>query len=123
MRSYTKRQTRRHRHRENKTAVKTLATFFCLDAHTAQAAIHQLRQRLGDPYRNWDAAHLAKSLFNGLDGDIRVIDDTIFVTFYNAPNTEQLRHHYEHLPEKLAEQGVDPHIPWLYDFKLDFRFK
>ena len=70
-----------------------------------------------------DAAHLAKSLFGGLDGDIRVTDDTILVTFYNAPKTEQLRHHYEHLPEKLAEEGVNPHIPWLYDFKLDFRFK
>ena len=89
----------------------------------AQAAIHQLRQRLGDPFSTWDAAHLAKSLFGGLDGDIRVTDDTILVTFYNAPKTEQLRHHYEHLPEKLAEEGVNPHIPWLYDFKLDFRFK
>ena len=89
----------------------------------AQAAIHQLRQQLGDPVCGWDAAHLAKSLFNGLDGDIRVIEDTILVTFYNAPNTQRLRHHYEHLPQKLAEQGVDPHIPWLYHFKLDFRFK
>ena len=89
----------------------------------AQAAIYQLRQRLGQPVCDWDAAHLAQSLFNGLDGDIRVTDDTILVTIYNAPHAEQLCHHYEHLPLKLAEEGVDPHIPWLYDFKLDFRFK
>jgi hypothetical protein len=83
-------------------------------ALVAQAVIHQFRQRLGDPYGSWDAEHLAKDVFNGLDGDIRVSTDTILVTFYNAPNVEQLREHYEHLP---------PHIPWLYNFKLDFRFK
>jgi hypothetical protein len=89
----------------------------------AQAAIHQLRQRLGEPQNQWNAKHLAKDLFNGLDGDIRVIDDTIVVTFYNAPNAEQLRQHYENLPDKLEKEGVDPKIPWLYDFKLDFLFK
>lgn len=89
----------------------------------AQSAIHQLRQRLDQPVCDWDAAHLAKSLFNGLDGDIRVTDDTILITFYNAPHAQQLRQHYEHLPQKLAEEGVDSRIPWLYDFKLDFRFK
>ena len=36
MRSYTKRQTRRHRHKENEAAVKTLQTFFCLDADSKE---------------------------------------------------------------------------------------
>jgi hypothetical protein len=89
----------------------------------AQAAIHQFRGRLGEPYGSWDAHHLAKDVFRGIDGDLRVCDDTIVVTFYNAPNTEQLRKHYEHLPQRLAAEDVDPHIPWLYNFKLDFRFK
>ena len=89
----------------------------------AQAAIHQLRQRLGPPVSDWDAAHLAKSLFQGLDGDVRVCADTILVTFYNAPNAEHLRPHYENLPSLLQQEGIDPHIPWLYNFKLDFRFK
>jgi hypothetical protein len=89
----------------------------------AQAAIHQLRQRLGHPFSEWDAAHLAQSLFQGLDGDLRVMQDTIVVTFYNAPNAEHLRQHYEHLPEKLSNEHINPHIPWLYDFKLDFRFR
>jgi hypothetical protein len=87
----------------------------------AQAAIHQLRKRLDLPTAQWDAAHLAKDLFRGLDGDVRVIDDTITVTYYNAP--QALRSHYEHLPEKLAKEKVQPHIPWLCNFKLDFRFK
>ena len=34
-----------------------------------------------------------------------------------------LRSHYEDLPSKLEADKVDPHIPWLYNFKLDFRFK
>ena len=90
----------------------------------AQAAIHQLRQRIGSPVANWDSAHLAKSLLHGLDGDIRVTEDTIVVTYYNAPNADRLRHHYENLPQKLrSNEGIDPRIPWLYNFKLDFRFR
>ena len=89
----------------------------------AQAAIHQLRQRLGDPFAQWDAPHLARNLFGCLEGDVRVDHQTIVVTLYNPPNASLLQHHYEHLPEKLAREGVNPEIPWLYNFKLDFRFK
>jgi len=48
---------------------------------------------------------------------------TIVVTLYNPPNAPLLKSHYEHLPEKLAREGVNPQIPWLYNFKIDFRFK
>jgi hypothetical protein len=27
------------------------------------------------------------------------------------------------LPEKLEAEGVNPKVPWLYNFKVDFRFK
>ncbi len=89
----------------------------------AQAAVYQLRQRLGPPVAHWDAMHFARNLFEGLEGDVRVKQDTIVVTLYNALNAELLRSHYENLPDKLLQQGVDPHIPWLYNFKLDFRFQ
>jgi hypothetical protein len=89
----------------------------------AQAAIHGLRQRLGEPYAKWDALHLARQLFEGLEGDIRVEKQTIVVTLYNPPNSALLRAHYEHLPQKLAAEGIHPEIPWLYNFMLDFRFK
>ena len=89
----------------------------------AQAAIHGLRQRLGSPFSNWDATHLGRNLFNGLEGDLRVEDKTIVVTLYNPPNASLLRTHYENLPDKLASEGISPEIPWLYNFKLDFRFK
>jgi hypothetical protein len=89
----------------------------------AQAAIAQLRKRLGAPYDTWDAKHLARDLFAGLDGDIRVSANTIIVTYYNAPNVSLLRKHLEHLPRKLRQQSVNPRIPWLFDFQLDFRFK
>lgn len=92
-------------------------------ALVAQAAIHQMRRRLGEPINKWNAEHLADNFFMGLDGDVRVVDDTIVVTFYNAPNANLLRKHYENLPRKLAQEGVDPRIPWLYGFKLAFRFK
>lgn len=89
----------------------------------AQAVVAQLRQRLGEPYSGWDSPHLAKDIFQGLEGDVRVSEKTILVTYYNAPDAERLRSLYEHLPEKLSGDGVDPRLPWLYDFKLDFRFR
>ena len=92
-------------------------------ALVAQAVVHQFRQSLGAPFATWDAAHLAQDVFCGLEGDVRVQDDTIVVTYYNAPNVEQLRQHYEHSPAKLLAQKINPKIPWLYNFKLDFQFK
>ena len=89
----------------------------------AQAALHQLRQRLGSPLSHWDANHLARDLFFRLEGDVRVTDDTIVVTYYNAPHADRLRTHYENLPEKLQKNGVAAVIPWLYNYKLDFRFR
>lgn len=89
----------------------------------AQAALHRLRARLGPPIAEWDANHLAQQLLQGLDGDVRVTADTIVVTYYNAPNVEILRRHYEGLPERLMNEGIDPRVPWLYGFQLDFRFR
>jgi hypothetical protein len=89
----------------------------------AQAACFMMRQRLGSPVDHWDAPHLAKDLFRGLEGDIRVQRDTIVVTYYNAPNPDLMKKHYEKMPEKLSSEGIKSTIPWLYDFKLDFRFK
>jgi hypothetical protein len=92
-------------------------------ALVAQAVLRQLRLRLGEPVASWDARHLAKDVLGGLEGDVRVTKDTIVVTYYNAPNAEVLKGHYEGLPSKLAAQGVNPEIPWLYGYQLDFRFR
>jgi hypothetical protein len=89
----------------------------------AQAAIYQLRQKLPGDINNWTAASMARKLFNGIDGDLRVKDDTIIVTFYNAPQADTLKDHYINLPQKLEAEGIDPKVPWLYNFKVDFRFK
>lgn len=69
------------------------------------------------------ATHLAKALLGGMEGDIRVKQDTIVVTYYNAQNVEGLREQYENLPQRLGNEHIDPRISWLYDFKLDFRFR
>ena len=89
----------------------------------AQTVSHQLRQRLGAPFNQWDAVHFAQDLFTGLEGDVRVHKDTVLVTYYNAPKAELWKNHFENLPRQLETEGVDPRIPWLYNFKLDFRFK
>lgn len=92
-------------------------------ALVAQTVIHQLRQRLGAPFNAWDSPHLARDFFSGLEGDLRVDHDTILVTYYNAPQTHLWKQHFENLPKLLEREKVDPRIPWLYNFKLDFRFK
>ncbi len=89
----------------------------------AQSALHMLRQRIGTEISGWDSQHFANDMLRGLEGDVRVKHDTIIVTYYNAPNRELLKKHYEQLPKKLANEGVTAKVPWLYDFKLDFRFK
>ena len=92
-------------------------------ALVTQTLIHQLRQRLGEPFAQWDSRHLAQDLFSGLEGDLRVEQDTLVVTYYNAPEATLWKQHFENLPRQLEKAGVDPKIPWLYNFKLDFRFK
>jgi hypothetical protein len=89
----------------------------------AQAALRRLRLSLGEPMASWDAPHLAKDVLQGLEGDVRVTTDTIVVTYYNAPNADALRSLYEGLPGKLRRQGVNPEIPWLYGYNLDFCFR
>jgi hypothetical protein len=89
----------------------------------AQAAIDRLRKRLAPATASWDAEHLAKAYFTGLEGDVRVEANTIVVTYYNAPESDKLREHYENLSAKLRAEGIDPRVPWLYGFELDFRFR
>ena len=91
-------------------------------ALVAQAVLRRLRQRI-PAVAHWDARHLAKSLLHGLEGDVRVSEQTITVTYYNAPQAEALRPHYEDLPRRLRAENVDPAIPWLYGYHLDFRFR
>jgi hypothetical protein len=88
----------------------------------AQAAMYQLRQRLGQPEASWGCRGVAEKILAGLEGDVRVVADTIVVTYYNAPQVAALQSAYANLPTRLSAEGIDPRIPWLYGFKLDFRF-
>lgn len=88
----------------------------------AQAVLYQLRQKLEQQYKIWNAMHLAREVLAWADGDISVKDNTIIVTFYGAQNHIN-KHDYIGLPNKLIAQNINPKIPWLYDYMLDFRFK
>ena len=89
----------------------------------AQAATHQLKKKLPVNYRHWTAAHTPQQVLTNMEGDIRVDDDTIIVTFYRDHEKLKLRQNFENLPKILESEGVNPKIPWLFDYKLDFRFK
>lgn len=88
-----------------------------------QAVTSMLRERLQFPTDTWNARHLAENFFRGLEGNVRLSGDTIVVTYYNAPDAQLLAEHYSELPATLENEGVDPRIPWLCGYKIDFRFK
>ena len=92
-------------------------------ALVAQAGIDGFRKRISSPTANWDANHMATAYFGGLEGDVRVDGDTIVVTYYNAPDANKLSEHYENLPAKLRAKRIDPRVPWLYGFQIDYRFR
>jgi hypothetical protein len=89
----------------------------------AQAAEYQLRKKLPQPYSQWTAKHTAQELLNNMEGDLRIENDTIIVTYYNDYHKLKIQQHYQNLPDRLEKEGVNPKIPWLFDYKLDFRFK
>jgi len=91
-------------------------------AMVAQGATYQLRNKLGNEYKKWDAKHLSNEILAWADGDVRVKEDTIIVTFYG--NQKHLNvNDYVNLPMILQKEGINPKIPWLFNYKLDFRFK
>jgi len=91
-------------------------------AMIAQAATYQLRKKLKEDYRKWDASHLSNEVLAWADGDIRVKSDTILITFYGKP-THLNPQDYINLPSRLIAEDINPKIPWLYDYKIDFKFK
>jgi len=75
----------------------------------AQAATCQLRQHLDETTAAWDAKHLADNLLAGMEGDVRVCDETIVVTYYNAPQADRLRGHYQRMPARRDPRCCPTH--------------
>ena len=74
----------------------------------AQVTIHQVKKKLPKPYTDWTADYLAKSIFCGIDGDLKIKDNTIIVALYNVPKSLNFKQHHENLPEKLLEERIEP---------------
>lgn len=52
---------------------------------------------------------------------LRRAGDTIIITYYRDHEKLNPKQHFENLLHILESEGVCPKIPWLFDFKLDFR--
>lgn len=89
----------------------------------AQAAAFNLRQHLPGGYRNWTAGSLACKALTNMEGDVRVNGDSIIVTYYRDHEPLRLKHAYSNISTQLENEGISPKIPWLMDYKLEFRFK
>lgn len=89
----------------------------------AQAATHQLKKKLPGEYNKWTAKTLAEKVLTNIDGDIRVAHDKIIVTFYGDHKKLNLKQNYSEISKQLTQEGINPKIPWLLDYELEFRFK
>lgn len=89
----------------------------------AQAAISGLLKKIGEPFSGMEASNLAKTVFMGIDGDLRVKNDTIIVTYYYAPESAKFREIFKDIDKKFESENVDPRIPFLYGFKIKYMFK
>lgn len=89
----------------------------------AQAATHQLKSRLPKPYSQWTARTLAEKVLTNMEGDIRVRDDKLIITYYKDHEPLGLKNLYPDIERQLDEENVSPEIPWLFNLKLQFRFK
>lgn len=89
----------------------------------AQAAAYRFRQNLPKPYSQWTAASLADKALANMEGDIRVKDDYIIVTYYRDHERLNIKDKYTNISTVLENEGVSPKIPWLFNYKLAFRFK
>ena len=89
----------------------------------SQAATYQLKSKLPRPYSQWSAPFLAEKVLTNMEGDIRVKDDKIIITYYKDHESLGLNKIYSHIDRQLLNEGISPKIPWLYNFKLQFRFK
>jgi len=89
----------------------------------AHAATRRLRNNLPENYKKYNAQSLANKVLANMEGDIRVKDDKIIVTYYKDHEPLLLKDKYQNISQTLENEGVSPKIPWLFDFKLEFRFK
>jgi hypothetical protein len=89
----------------------------------AQAATNQIKNKLPQEFKSNTAESFAKNILTNMEGDIKVKDDKIIVTYYGGHEKLNLKTHFENIEQQLINQGINPNIPWLLDYKLDFRFK
>lgn len=89
----------------------------------AQAAAFGLRKKLPEPYSRWNAAMLSQKVLTNMEGDIRVKDDSIIITYYGDHEALGIKDKYHNISQQLENENISPKIPWLYDYKLEFRFK
>ena len=85
----------------------------------AQAAMHGFR--LGEPFRLGRRPFREVSSFvrRRRPGQRRYDLRDLLQRAQRRPTAA----HYEGLPEKLERAGINPEVPWLYNYKLDFRFR
>ena len=66
---------------------------------------------------------MATAYLEGPQGDVRVDGHTIIQTYYNATDADRPRDHYKDSPAKPRAEKINPQVPWIYAFRVDYRFR
>jgi hypothetical protein len=75
-----------------------------------QAALSELRKRLGPTERSWNAEQFASKVLRGLDGDVRLEGDRVVVTYYNAETLRSCREQFEHQRCRVLGESAEADI-------------
>jgi hypothetical protein len=102
----------------NLNAIQTMLSFRLVAYHV----LDNFRNDLGTDYAYKTPETIYREFINGVQGRIELKNDTIIVHVYNFKHAHAVASIMNNLEDKLLKANVDPHIPWLGNRRLAFRF-
>jgi len=102
----------------NLNAIQTMLSFRLVAYHV----LDNFRSDLGAEYAHKTPETIYREFINGVQGRIEQKDDIIIVHVYNFKHEHAVASIMNNLEDKLLKARVDPHIPWLGNRRLAFRF-
>ena len=85
-------------------------------------AMDNFRHDLGSGYSRKTPESIYRELVDGVQGRVQLHRDVIRINIYGFEHETAAAAILTNLDAKLAKANVDPHIPWLGNRRIEFRF-
>ena len=102
----------------NLNAIQTMLSLRLLAFHV----MDNFRHDLGAAYQRKTPELIHREFVNGVQGRVQLCGNIIDVIIYGFEHEAAAAAILTNLDTKLANAGVDPHIPWLGNRRLRFTF-